>query len=321
MTAMVPARLWGSFLGLFLCFGVAVAQGGDDLPDLIKKVVDASGRLRYSGTRVVLLKFGPDQQRHVEIVKKAGPKTRIEFPEEGSFRGQIIVETENERRHYFPEKNQIEVLPPRRDELNGRWLKMGRRGGPKPTFKIANGSVILGVPTKQVEVGAENGFVFQRMWVDPRTGLVLKREMYGRDGTIQASSEFTKLDYSPDFSRSDFVLNVSGAKIVTPRDRLGELLQKEGYLNVSLSPKDPFKLESCRIQRIGNVPALVQDYVNKDGRVTLFQFRADVDQNRLRKFGRGEVRTISWQRNGSTFVLLGTPNESKLQEIAQRLGG
>lgn len=298
----------------------AIAQSSDKIPEIIQKVISASKKLSYSGSRTVLLKFGPDQHRHVEFVTKNGPRTRIEFPEEGTYRGQIIVETENERRHYFPNENQIDVMPPRRDEFVGRWLKMGNRGS-ESQFKIEDGPPIAGFATKVVQVGSPSGFVFQKLWIDPRTGLVLKREFYGRDGGVQASSEFTKVDYQPKFNRSDFVLNIPGAKIITPWDRLAKLVGKGGFKNVSLSPKDPFRLESSRIQRIGNSTALVQDYVNKDGRVALIQVNSEIDPDKLRRGGRGEVNTYSWQKGGTYFVLLGNMPEAKLKEMAGKLGG
>ncbi|HJP83180.1 MAG TPA: hypothetical protein VJ835_06695 [Fimbriimonadaceae bacterium] len=321
MILRLSRAIWIFALGVPLLSGPAQAQpsSAQALLDLVGR---ASQKLRYSGVRKVQMKFGPDRVTHTEYILRDGKKTRIWFPDEGSFRGQIIVETEKERRHYFPEKNQVEVMPPRREENAARFGRFGRDGSQKPLLKLEDGEVIVGIDTKRVAFFNKAGQAFMRLWIDPKTGLVLKRIFYDKQGTIQASAEFTKVDLTPQFRKSDFELNIRGAKIYTPRDRLAELVSRGDYANVSLSPKDPFQLESARIQRIENVPALVQVYVKKDGRVSLIQLKAHIDPNRLKNFGRGErLGTYTWQRGGSSFVLVGDMSESRLRDLAQRLGG
>lgn len=298
---------------------VPLAQAQEDkIPAILEKAMNASKKLRYSGTRRVQMKFGPDTVQHTEHVMKDGMKTRIWFPDEGSFRGQIIVETERERRHFFPDRNQIEILPPRREESFGRFLKLGRGLKMQATYKVDTGEEIAGIDTKKVEISGEKG-LFMRMWIDPKSGLVLKRVMYGRDGSAQATSEFSKVDLRPQFRKSDFELNIGGAKIITPRDRLADLVSRGGFQSIGLSPKDPFQLESVRIQRFENVPMLVQVYVSKNGRVSLFQVKATIDPSRLKRFGRGELQSYSWQKGGASFVLLSELPESELKSIFQRI--
>jgi outer membrane lipoprotein-sorting protein len=300
-------------------FSFSYAQTADR-PELLNKVLVASKKLRYSGIRKVHMKFGPDVVQHTEYILKDGTKTRIWFPEGGSFRGQIIVENDTERRHYFPDRNQIEVMPPRREEY---FMRLGRMGGGRFEVKylVEPGEAIAGVDTKRVSMVGKENQPFLRMWIDPATGLVLKRVVYGRDGNPQATSEFVKVDFRPSFKRSDFELSVRGAKVVTPRDRLQEMVQRGGFQNVSFSPKDPYKLESVRIQRIENVSALVQVYVKSDGRVSLYQVKAAVDPNRLKPRGRDRASTYSWTRGETSFILVGDLPQTKLREIAARLGG
>jgi outer membrane lipoprotein-sorting protein len=318
-------RSWLKFsallAGIVAISPIASAQSDDDLPNLLKQAIEAAKKLKYSGVRRVQLRFGPDVVQHTEYILKDGMRTRIWFPDEGSFRGQIIVENEGERRHYFPDKSQIEIMPPRREEHLGRFGKFGK--GPfKTEFRIEDGGQIANISTKKIEVVGPKNTVFIAMWIDPKSGLVLKRVFYNRKGEQQASSEFTKVDLRPEIKRGDFDLNIRGAKVITPRDRLAELVQRGSFQNVSFPPKDPLKLESVRIQRIDDISALVQVYVRKDGRVSLFQLKATIDPGRLQKFGRGErLSAYSWQRNGASFVLLGDMPENKLRELGQRLGG
>jgi outer membrane lipoprotein-sorting protein len=311
-------------LGAIALLGVASAIGyaqSTERPDILNKVVAASKKLRYSGIRKVHMKFGPDVVQHTEYILKDGMKTRISFPDEGSFRGQIIVETENERRHYFPDRNQIEIMPPRREEY---FMRIGRLGGGKSPVKylVESGEEVAGQNSKRVSMISSSNRPFMKMWIDPNTGLVLKRVVYDREGNPQATSEFVKVDYRPSFKKSDFELNLRGAKVVTPRDRLQEMVQRGGFQSVAFSPKDPYKLESVRIQRIENVSALVQVYVKSDGRVSLYQVKAAIDPSRLKPRGRGtRYSTYSWTRGEASFVLVGELPEAKLRELATKLGG
>lgn len=320
MNVMYPHRL-AMALGFAALATLAMPQS-DDRPAILDKVVAASQKLRYHGVRKVQMRFGPDTIQYTEYILRDGPKTRIWFPEGGSFRGQIIVETGNERRHYFPDRNQIEVMPPRREEHFMRLGRMGKDGRGMVRYQSEDGEAIAGLDSRRVTIIGRENRPFMKLWIDPNTGLVLKRVVFGRDGQPQATSEFVKVDYRPTFKRGDFELNIRGSKVVTPRDRLAEMIRKDGFLNVSLSPKDPYKLESVRIQRIENVPALVQVYVSKDGRVTLYQVKAEVDPNRLKFQGRGDrMAAHSWTRGEVSFVLIGNVATTQLREIAERLGG
>lgn len=312
------------FASGFVCAaGLASIAGAQttDRPELLNKVMVASKKLRYSGVRKVHMKFGPDVVQHTEYILKDGTKTRIWFPEGGSFRGQIIVENDVERRHYFPDRNQIEVMPPRREEYFMRLGRMGSGNRFQMKYLVENGEEIAGLDSKRVSMIGNENRPFMRLWIDPNTGLVLKRVVYGRDGNPQATSEFVKVDYRPNFKRSDFELNIKGSKVVTPRDRLQEMVQRGGFQNVSFSPKDPYKLESVRIQRIENVSALVQVYVKSDGRVSLYQVKAAVDPSRLKLRGRDRVSTYSWTKGEASFILVGELPQSKLRDLAAKLGG
>jgi len=294
-------------------------HGGQDASALLQRIIRASKVLRYSGTRTVELRFGPDQQKHIEYVLRDGTRSRVEFPPEGTYRGQILVEADGERRHYMPDRNQIEIQPARGDEMVSKLLKMMRKAGAAPEFGVSNGPRIAGIDTEVIELGRANRPMV-KLWIDPNTFLILKREVYGREGKLMVVTEYTKIDYTPRrFRDADFRLRVPGAKEIRPRDRLGDLIAKGGFQNVSLPPKDPFKMESCRIQRIGDTSSLVQVYVNGDARISLFQVRTQLDPRQLRQFVRGELNVHTWSSGGSSFALLGDLPEDKLRDIAQRL--
>lgn len=293
---------------------------GGEIPEIIRKVINASQKLRYSGKRNVEFQKGPDWDRHLEYVQKDGPKTRIEYPENGVFRGLVIVETERERRHYYPDLNQIEVLPPRREAMLSRLEKMfNRRRGRPIDIDVADGGTVAGRDTKLISILGPDGKPFQKIWVDESTYLVLKRVVYDRGGQAVGTSEYVSVDYRPKFGRNTFSLQVTGAKIVTPRNELDRLVAKMGFQGMTLPPKDPYKLESCRIQRIAGQSALVQNYVNADGQISLYQVRGALDPKKLREFSRGDFGVYCWQEGGASFVLIGDLPTDALRKIADRV--
>ena len=82
-----------------------------ELPPELKEVFSKAKTLRFSGTRSVTVVRAGRVQTHNEYVTKDGMNLRIEFAPGSPFAGQIIVETKEERKHYFPDKNEIHENP------------------------------------------------------------------------------------------------------------------------------------------------------------------------------------------------------------------
>src|SRR5438094_251063 len=85
-----------------------------DLPPLVRKSFMANRTSKYSGERTVEFKHGPDRASHVEYVLKDGIRTRIEFPDDSEYKGQIIVDDGQQRLHYYPDRNEIDAEPAHR---------------------------------------------------------------------------------------------------------------------------------------------------------------------------------------------------------------
>lgn len=288
------------------------AQG---LPPVVQRALDAFATLRFSGTRIVELKAGPDRVRHTEYVIKDGRRTRIEFPTNSPFRGQVIVESAKERRLYQPDQNTIRVTPPRRERLYSR---LGHLRRPDTVIEVSDGGVLAGLRTQLVTVrdGARNATL--RIWIEPKSGMLVKLEAYDRSGAVQGYFEYTQVNLSPTIRASDFNLNVKGAKIVTPRDDLRRLVKEHGYLDVSL-PAKQYPLDSAKVQKLAGAETLIQEYTLGDRHLSLFQLRTPVDPS---KFGRlpKRIRSITWHRGSTTFVLLGELSDEELARVSKVLG-
>lgn len=288
------------------------------VPPALRRALAAFGKIKYSGTRLVETRNEANRVRHTEFVITDGRRSRISFPDDSELKGQIIVETPKERRHYLPGRNELQIMPPRREQAFGRIAQLVNR---RLTFETATGGAIAGLQTTLVTLSDKNGNVFDKLWIEPKSGMILKREMYDRAGSIEASFEFSQVNLNPTIDRTDFVLEHKGARIITPASLLQRLIERGKYQPVQLPAGGQFNLESARIQQIAGQPVLVQHYSGGGHRVTLYQLKVAVNPQRLGKMERADVQIYSWQSGGATFVIVGDIPDSELRDLARKLGG
>lgn len=306
-----------------LAFGtIASAQEiRSDVPAVLRKAFFKGRDVRYSGTRVVVFRRGSETSQHTEYVTRDGPRLRIEFPRESDFGGQIIVENKNERRHYYPDKNEIHVLPPRREEAFERIARLVKSSRDRFRFNTGPDETIAGKNAEQVVVSDASGNVVQRLYIEPSSGLVLKRQLFDAVGTRVGGFEFTEIDLRPRISNDVFRLVRRGARMVTPTQLLEELARKEGFRPIVLPVKDGIKLEWSGVWKIDGEDVLTQSYAAPEGRISLFQLKRIVSPDRLSKFARGRVKFVYWRRDGRTFVLVGNRSADELRRLAEPIAG
>lgn len=318
----------GPILGALILFGAALGQAPaiplreaqplPSMPPLLRLAIAQGPRLRYSGTRVVEFRRGPDALRHEEFVIRDGPLVRVEFPSDSSYAGQVIVENGRERRHYLPATNEIRIEPPRREEAFRRLLSQIRGLGRDCHFSVGPGDVVARRRTRQVAIADKNGNVLQRLYIDPKTGAVLQLKLYDDVGTQRGFFTFKTIDYAPRIDPSLFRIERHGAIIVTPYDTLRQLCRSDGFKFVSLAPASGARLEFCRLQKIEGRSVLAQFYDTGRGHVSFFQVKAIVPANELRRFAHRQVRFVNWTVGDRSYVLFG-PDEDLLERLAQPL--
>lgn len=312
-------------VSLCLC-GLAAAQARprrqgvlSSVPPFVLKAFTA-GHLRYAGVRTVSFR-NAKKVDHTELVLHDGERTRVEFPEGSPLGGQVIVEDAKRRLQYFPKRNEIEVLPPRNDVTMIRLANFVRQSL-NAGWKIVpgDGAYLAGVNTRQAVVLNKEGSVRQRLWIDPATGMILKRLLYDNSGNELAGFEFTSINYSPPIRPDSFTLNMAGAKIISPEMRARQLSRRNGFTPIILPASSGYRLESARMINVGGQMALSQLYSGADGKFSLFRLKTEIDPDRLRQMAQSRLKVYTWQRNGETFALVGEINEAKLQEVARQLG-
>jgi outer membrane lipoprotein-sorting protein len=289
------------------------------IPPALKQALGAIGRLHYSGTRVIEAKVGANRQSHTEYVVTDGVSSRIEFPKDSPLAGQVIVENGVERRQFFPGRNELQVGPAQRDEAIQRLIKLVENRA--INVSETSGGNYAGMPTELVSIADRMGNVKQKLWIEARSGMILRREIYDKAGALQASLEFTQANLNPVIRRDEFRLDPKGANVVTPERRLDEIIRRQGYQDVRIPAGTPYRLEGARMQKIGEQQVLVQQYAGNGHRITLYQLKVAVDPSRLGKLERTDLQIYFWQSKGSSFVLMGDLSDAELKDLGRRLGG
>ena len=248
-----------------------------------------------------------------------GERTRVDFPEGSKFQGHIIVETRSERKEFFPLTNELLISPPRHEEAQQRLMHLAERGAKgNVVFSTAPGQRVAGQSTQQLVVSDRQGNVLQRLYIEPRTGVLLKRDVFDPGGARIASFEFTEIDLNPPpFDRSMFRFERRGVKVVTPYDELRTIATKNRFMPYSLPLSSGYRLDEVRLMRPHGEDVLTQTYVSPHGKVSLFEVRSALSPEKLKGFARGDLHFSSWQSGAYTFVLMGSLDQAELDRLAQ----
>lgn len=289
------------------------------VPPVFVKAVNAMDHLRYGGERIVEGRQGALRKTHNEYVLQDGVNSRVWYPAGSQFSGQVIVETATERLHYYPGRNQIEVLPARKEQAYARLRQWIEHPGRAMRLSSAPGERIAGHSTEIGVVSDPRGNVRQRLWIDPATGMVLRREMYDNVGDRTLYFEFIQIDYNPIIRPEDFKINVPSASRITLLDKLRNLCRRSKMLYVSLPGSTGFTLEGVNMRQLAGLAVLHEVYTGPSGPLSLFQVGSNIDAQNLRPPEARDLQLYGWQIGGNSFAFVGNYPVSRLKELSQLL--
>jgi len=292
--------------------GTAIAQ--DSSSPVLNFALQNYGTHKYVGVRTVVFRRDGSDKKRTEYVTVDGRRSRTEFPPDSPEAGQIVVETPDERREFFPNENIIRISGGRENELT-RMAEFIRRMGNRVRIKETGARVVVGRRGHEVSMTDPDGNVRQRLVVDDATGLVLKRELFDSVGTVVARFEFSRLDFRDRIDPRLFRLARKGAKVVRPIDDLRTIIAGTPFVLTEFPPDSGMKLEFSRILNPPEGKVLLQLYKGDEGRVSLFQTLAEVAPGQLRRFGREEVKTLSWRDKDRYFALVGNVPSATLERL------
>ena len=320
--SLVLASLAGGLLQSAICqpnLKSGISRSGPAVPAIFYRVAVAMDHLKFAGTRTVEVMHGPDRISHVEYVVHQGLDSRVWFPSGSQFEGQVIVETAKERLHYYPKRNIIEQLPPKREDAFLRLRQWIQHPVPAIHLTTGPGESVAGRQTEIGVVSDNKGNVRQRLWIDSANGMILKREVLDAVGDRTAYFEYSQIDYNPVVLATDFQINVRGARVVTLADKLRNLATQNQLLNVSLLPSTGFRLSGVNMVKVMGLSVLHQTYDGGRGQLSLFEVSGNTSLEGLRPSQRG-IQLFGWQMGGRSFALVGNYPLPELQELSQVLG-
>lgn len=318
-----------SVLGL-ICVGLLAAQGPgtpkrgglsfgkrEELPQLLKDAQEKSKKLRFSGTRVVTFYRAGKAESHEEYLTKDGARMRIEFSKSSPFAGQVIVETPEVRRHFFPDRNELRESPAEGRKQFESFRMGGMRGG-KPV--ISDGGTLLGMKVTKVQfLDPMKNPVFE-VFIDLKSGLALKRVIFGPGGSIAGSFEFKQINFNPSIAKNAFNFNRKGVKIIRPIDDLFAKAKELGVSPYGFSEKDGYKLGAVNLREMRGKKVLILNYAMNDSRVTMFLLKPDADLAEIQKSSRRQEGFYAWKESGASIILIGDTSQDELQNLSKRVG-
>jgi len=318
----IRVLIGGSCLALALAASAQNGGGGlrrfrGDVPVMLIRAIRAQPNLRFTGTYTVEFRQGGTMTRHQEIITRDGPRYRIDFPADSPFAGQIIIEDQTVRLHYHPKLNEIMQQPPRHGEA---WEKVANLAtDPKFRLSTAPGEVIAGNRTDQLIVADQTGNVVQRLFIEPGSGAVLKRQIFDKGAPV-GYFEFNQIDLSPRIDPTLFdTLKNKGATLITPLKQLETISKRRGFTYRYLAPASGFQLESSTFKKFADIDGLVQTYLNGKVRLWIYQLKAPVDPARLRQQAGKNMHFFAWQSSGETTVIMGNLPERDLERFVNMM--
>lgn len=288
-----------------------------NLPPIVRKALEEAPKLRYAAEMTVEFRgSGPSRSKFKQIVWKDGRRTRIERPDNG----EIVVENGTIRRKYNPSTNEIEESRGMRDEVMGRLIQALRMAnGEKGKIATAPGPSIAGRPTEEVSISDGRGNPIQKLWIDVRTGMIMKREIYDRVGSLAGLVEVTKIDFNPTFRPTDFEIRRANAKVVSQIDIAKRVARKHGFLSAFLDITQDRQLDGNTVVGQERPVAWILHYQTNQGMLSLVQSKEQLEPGMLQRMsGRGR-NVYQWQLKGRYFALIGEMPVETLRSLASQV--
>lgn len=251
-------------------YGHPSQQKIKNLPPILRRLVESNAKAVFSGERTVTIRKGLKLVSHEEFVVKQGPRMRFEFPGNSPYHGQVIVDENGQRRHFYPREKVIRVEPSYEDEAVVRLLK-GSKKDIDALTDVSDGGKIASLSTQRVDVYDRLHQLRQQLWIDPKSGVLLKRVGYGPKGSRVASYAYSSIDFHPRIDAGAFRLPNEGVRVLTPADLVRSLAKELKIVPFILDRQSGFRLVSAKRMKAAGEEVLAQIYVGPGGRLSLFE--------------------------------------------------
>ncbi len=317
----------GALAVTLVSLGYAGGKGQNQKPDdwlkeapaILRLANSSATSLRFTGVRLIKFRRAGVEEVNEEIVTRDGRRSRVEF-RNGPLNGQIIVENGKERKHFFPDRNEVRVSESRPEE---GVLRIGRfwreRNNRALKFRTSPGGEVAGIETEKVEMLDKDGNPILSLSIDPKSGLVMKRVFFDRVGTVTGQFEFKSVRFNPKIAPDAFKIDRKGVNIVRPVDDVRRVAAAEKLPALMLSPKTGFVLEGARSSNLRGTAVMAQFYTAPSGRLSLFVTKDKLEPERFQRMGRGRTSAHVWTSDGVFFALVGDLLPAQLKALSSKM--
>lgn len=198
--------------------GSAPATSSPDARTLYGSSIEADDAVSYSGTLTSVIYGGADAQATVARVDHKAPHAwRIWYIAPADAYGRLIVSNESLTYQYEPENNRV---------YRNDW-SASAPGVAEPVdldqvvknydMQLGPATPVAGRDTKLVSlVSKHTGSLVERVWIDDKTRLILRREIYHPDGSIESKTSFDSIKIGTTFPGNLFDLSVPKGMTLVP---------------------------------------------------------------------------------------------------------
>lgn len=303
-------------LGLFITASVFAEPESGEAERMLAKVQEMTAKQKFAAVRKVVI-WDPSGMNKIyeDRIIQVGTKVRIEYPDDSPFAGQIVVESDGKRQTYFVSKNEIREIfvRPMKEQF-----EFHRDRGSKFSYGFEDGGKIANLATKLVTISSGDR-LRQRIWIEPKKYLVLKREVYDGNRKLVGGVEIQRISFSPKVSANTFTLP-KNAKVIRPKEDLIRVAKELKLKAFTLPASSGYELMMVRGGEMFGRPVLRQIFESSKGHVSLLQVsgkRPDELKSGDGRGGKGRPNMYSWNESGVTLVLVGEVDESTLRRLAE----
>lgn len=261
-------------------------------------------------------RLGADQVRS-ELVTVDRDRSRVEFLGKNGQTNQILIEMAGERYQFAPKAKEVHKST-KRIEAGLLSRPLLKKGAKRQLFTLVPGGIVAGRNTQLLSLTNLKGVVIQRNWIDPESGVILKREISSPMGVYLGGFEFNEINYAPNLDASTFDPTFGGAKVVTLEEIAARNARKLG-LRPLLFNGTAYSLESSKVVKSPMGASFLSYLFNgSKGKFSLIQIRGPLDESKVRQFAQG-YSVYQFTAGAETIAIVGDMPEAALKDIAGNL--
>lgn len=304
---------WIGLTAMFAVTPVAFAQDSSEV-QLLRKCVAAWSTVSFVGVREVEYSDPRNgKQSFTEHVLRKDGKTRIEYPSDSQFAGQIVYEINGKRQVYLKSENTLRET--RYRSLDSQFEGFTKNAD-RYVLRSSGEETVAGRRSTILKIYTKDSKLREKLWLDKSENIVLRREFYNDKNEAIAGFAYKRIKFNARIDSRQFNLPV-GASVATPADDLIKFAREQGMKPYTLSSETGLSLMLARKSNFDDRKVLRQFFSNERWRISLLQVSGK--NYRESRDSDSRVNIYRWEMDGNTFLLIGEVPLETLKSLASKV--